>query len=39
LEMPHSRNGKSNDEAEEEKQTRKGQITEVNTNTKPAVCL
>lgn len=33
LEMPHSRSGKSNDEAEEEKQTRKGQITEVNTNT------
>ena len=39
LEMSHSRNGKSNDETEEEKQTRKGQITEVNTNTKPAVCL
>ena len=35
LEMPHLRIGKSNDEAEEEKQTRKGQITEVNTNTKP----
>jgi len=35
LEMPHFRNGKSNDEAEEETQTRKGQITEVNTNTKP----
>jgi len=33
LEMPHSRSGKSNDGAEEEKQTRKGQITEVNTNT------
>lgn len=29
LEMPHSRIGKGNDEAEEEKQTRKGQITEV----------
>ena len=34
LEMPHFRNGKSNDEAEEETQTRKGQITEVNTNIK-----
>lgn len=35
LEMPHSRNGKSSDEADEGKQkSRKGQITEVNKNTK-----
>ena len=35
LEMPHSRNGKSSDEADEGKQkSRKGQITEVNTTSK-----
>lgn len=39
LEMPHSRIEKGNDEAEEEKQTRKGQITEVNTNAKPCCLL